>query len=180
MFSQRQAKREKVEEREGEIKRDGATVNRLFIRTSRTTRDSIFLEEIQPSKKEFEEFQQAVCRFNRGGCRFNETIESRFRLKNGPLEMKSSPEDAFFDLVTGRPFTTSYVRVTPRVRLVSRIQTIPSIMLVSFTHSSVPSRCLEPTRFAFSPVSIVFQPPSPFLQGLPSVVSFDRRIELAV
>lgn len=80
------------QKKQREREREWISVNRLFIRTSGTTRDSIFLEEIQPSKEEFEEFQPAVCRFNRGGCRFNETIESRFRLKNGPLEMKSSLE----------------------------------------------------------------------------------------
>lgn len=48
-------------EREREREKEGAPVNRLFIRTSKTTRsvgDSIFLEEIYPPKaEEFEEFQ---------------------------------------------------------------------------------------------------------------------------
>lgn len=101
----------------------------IYSKVGGRTRDSIFLEEIYPSGKEFEEFQPpAVCRFNRGGCRFNETIESRFS-----AEKWATREDEKFTRSRMPPpiplldkFSFSFFFSTSHVELVvSRIEYTP-------------------------------------------------------
>lgn len=113
----------------------------IYSKVGGRTRDSIFLEEIYPSGKEFEEFQPpAVCRFNRGGCRFNETIESRFS-----AEKWATREDEKFTrsrmpppipLLDKFSFSFFFQRVTSS-SLSQGSSTRRSIILVFLIHSSI-------------------------------------------
>lgn len=73
------------------------SINRLFIRGQGRTRDSIFLEEIYPSGKGIRRVStRQFAVLIEADAALMKRSNRVFRLKNGPLEMKSSVAEGCF------------------------------------------------------------------------------------